>query len=343
MIVHVQLEFVFTLLWKPCPGSPGIRTQEDISKLRSSNDCIVALLDAASGGIAGASTGALSNAVARAPLAYSQLAHWNLYELGPRPAIRQIASATRLRGKVNVAALNEGLVQTTRRHSALRTRVVVSGGVPMQEISLTEHAILRMMICPSLPHARRKVEVQIRIEQLILEPIEITAGPLFEARLIKISDDEHVLIIVMEHMVSDASSMGILLREIFEIYVGIVAGVEVPLPAVPLQFAQYAVRQQRAQKSQVGRHGGYWNELIVSYQRPRFPSERNASSELGRGWGTVPVHIGTQMNAELRGWCREVEPPEPVRNSVFEAYHDEEESVCRRNPSHPQKRWLPLS
>ena len=70
----------------------------------------------------------------RAPLAFSQLAHWHLYRLAERPAIRQIASATRLRGRLDLEALQESIRVIVRRHDALRMRVVDLEGAPIQEL-----------------------------------------------------------------------------------------------------------------------------------------------------------------------------------------------------------------
>lgn len=282
----------------------GALTQEEIERLRISKSQIVSLLEKATDAeTAEPRLGPLPRRD-RAPLAFSQLAHWHLYQLSERRAIRQIASATRLRGRLDVDALQKSVAEIVRRHDALRARIVVLDGVPMQEIAGSGGYELRVDDLTALSERFREVEVKRLIEELILEPIDVAVGPLLGVRLLRLHDDEHVLILAMEHMISDAFSMGILLRDLFTAYTQALRGRAYSLPAISIQFAEYASRQRSTQRSWIEKHGTYWNEHLARCQRLRFPEDRSLQTASRLGWGTAPFQIGRSLKAELRDWCR---------------------------------------
>lgn len=282
----------------------GALTQEEIERLRVSRGQIVALLERATGAETAESRLAPRPRFDRAPLAFSQLAHWHLYRLSERRAIRQIASATRLHGRLNIDALQKSVAEIVHRHDALRTRIVVCDGIPIQEISESSDCEPTMDDLTALSESFREVQVKRQIEQLIVEPIDVSVGPLFGIRLLRLRDDEHVLIVAMEHMISDAFSMNILLRDFFTVYMQALKGRTFSLPAIPVQFADYAVWQRNAQKSWIEKHGAYWNECLTGCQRLRFPEDQRLQTATRLGWGTVSLQIGRNLKAELREWCR---------------------------------------
>lgn len=296
----------------------GALTQEEIERIRVSRGQIVALLEKAAAAETTEPKLEPLLRLDRAPLAFSQLAHWHLYRLSERRAIRQIASATRLRGRLNVDALQKSVAEIVRRHDALRTRIVVLDGVPTQEISKSGDCALRVDDLTGLSEILREAEILRLIEQHIMEPIDVAVGPLFGARLLRLRDDEHVLIMAMEHMISDMFSMNILLRDLFTAYMQAVKGRAFSLPAIPVQFPDYAIWQMNAQKLWIEKHGAHWNERLAACTLLRFPEDQSLQAATRLGWGTIPLQIGRSLKAELREWCR-------VRRttlvmSVFTAY-----------------------
>jgi hypothetical protein len=253
----------------------------------------------------------------RAPLGSSQLAHWHVYQLASRPAIRQIASATRIQGRLDIDALRRSLAEAIRRHDALRTRIIVVDGAPVQEILPPGGFELGMDDLTSLPEQWREREIQQRIHQQILEPIELAAGPLFEARLLRTSDDEHVLILVMEHIVSDAFSMSILLREVFEAYAQIVQGEALSLPKIEVQPADYAIAQRSWQTRWTETNGTHWRERLTECPRLTFPDETPPQTTES-GWGNVPVRIDARLKRAIDEYCRSQGTTLPM--TVFAAF-----------------------
>jgi len=282
----------------------GTLTQEEIERLKVLREQIVALMESATVSEAAEPRFERRPQADRAPLTFSQLAHWNVYQLGERCSLRQIASATRLRGRLNVDLLRKSFADIIRRHDSLRTRITVVDGVPTQEIAESDDFELRIDDLTTLSESLREVEVKRIIDKFILQPINVAVDPLLGSRLVRLRDDEHVLIVAMEHMISDASSMNILLRDLFTAYAQAVKGRAFSLPAMPVQFADYAVWQRNGLSSWLETHGTYWSNRLSGRQRVRFPADRGLSAGTRPGWGRIPVQIGMPLKAELRHWCR---------------------------------------
>jgi hypothetical protein len=282
----------------------GVLTQEDIESLKLYRDQIAALLKQFTDAENAEPKLERRSRLDRAPLAFSQLAHWNFYRLSERPAIRQIASATRLQGQLNVNALQKSIAEVVRRHDALRTRIVVIDGVPMQEVAESGGCELEVSDLTGLPEALLETEVKRLIESYILQPIDVAVDPLFGVRLLKLRDDEHVLIMTMEHIISDMFSMNILMRETFEAYMQALKARDFSLPEIPVQFADYAVCQRNTLASWMEKHGTHWNERLAGCQPLRFPGGKSSPPAINLGWGILPVRIGMELKKELSEWSR---------------------------------------
>jgi hypothetical protein len=281
----------------------GALTPKEMQLLKGSTRQIAALLERDAEGQG--STGAESHPAPHiCPLSFSQAAHWNLYELSGRRSLRQLASATRLQGRLNITALRMSLAEVVRHHEALRTRIVMCNGAPAQEILPTVDCELKVEDLTTLSERFQKVEINRIIEYLILKPIDVAVAPLFVVRLLRLCQDEHVLIVAMEHMISDAFSLGILLRDLFTAYIQAVKGNPISLPPVQVQFSDYAVWQRSAQTSWIEKHGKYWNERLKGFQRLRFPVDDFLPTSPCLGWGGVRLQIDESLKAELSQWCR---------------------------------------
>jgi hypothetical protein len=281
----------------------GALTQEDIEGLKLSRDQIVARLKKTTGTETSEPMLEPSRRIKRVPLAFSQLAHWHLHQLDERHAIRQVASATRLHGRINVKALRRGIAEVVRQHDALRTRIVVIDGIPMQEVAESVACELELCDLTGFSEGLRETEIQRLIESYILQPIDVAVDLLVGVRLLRIRDDEHVLIMAMEHMISDMFSMNILLRGVFAAYMHTLKDRDWSLPEIPFQFADYAVQQRNTHASWAKKHGTYWNDFLSGCQRLRFPNDKISPTTTEAGWGIVSVSIGIELKKELRLCC----------------------------------------
>jgi hypothetical protein len=282
----------------------GALTQEDIERLKLLRGQIVSLLEQSARAEGNAQTREPRTQFHRAPATFSQLTHWHLYQLRNRPAIRQIASATRLRGRLDVDALRRSAAQIVHRHDALRTQIVVYDGSPTQAIYESGNCELQVEDLASLPEDLRELAILRSIERLILEPIDLAEDPLLGVLLLRLRADENVLIVAMEHMISDAYSMDIFLRELFTAYIQASKACTFSLPAISVQFDDFAIWQKSTHTSWLEKHSGYWTEHLAGCQRLRFPGDKALSTATRSGWGAVTLHIGRDLKKELRDWCR---------------------------------------
>jgi hypothetical protein len=239
------------------------------------------------------------------PLAFSQLAHWNLYQLSERPSSGMVSYASRLYGKLNLTALQESVRQIVYRHDALRTRIVVSDGVAMQEVADSGNCEIKIDDLSTLTNSLSDAEVVRLVEQYIFAPINVIVDPLFRVHLLRFGDKDHVLLVLMEHLISDGVSMGILLRDMLTAYAQAAKGRAISLPPVPLQFADYALWQRNRHESWLEKHGVYWDQHLKGCGRTRFPETKVNSSKLLSGLGNVPFRIGKILKDRLYEWCRQ--------------------------------------
>lgn len=281
----------------------GALTQREAQKLRDFKRQIITLLDRTSPAVDIEPPIEPRVRHGRAPLAFSQLAHWNFYELQERRSIRIVASAMRLRGRLCIDSLEESLAEVVRRHEALRTRIISVGGTPVQEISESNECRLEVCNLTSAPQRFHEFEIQRQMEQLIMTPIDVAAGPMIGMRLLELGDDERVLLLAMEHMISDGTSLNILLRELLSGYIQITRGHPFCLPGIPLQFADYAVWQRNSLERMIERNRAYWDTLSRC-EPARFPPGGNTSAVTKFWWAAVPVKIDRALKAELHEWCR---------------------------------------
>jgi Condensation domain/TubC N-terminal docking domain len=287
------------LLYRATKGS---LTDEEIEVLRFHKDQIVSMLESAINVELGEPTASSWNRES-AVLSFSQEAHWRRYRLHSRPGAREIASATRMTGRLDVELFRSSVAEISCRHAGLRTRIVMCNGTPTQHISEAGDFEFEVQDLTALSYQAREIEVMRSIDELILRPIDVSVGPLWGVRLLRLSNEEHVLIVIMEHIISDNVSLQILLRDIFSAYAQLSRGVGISLPAIPIQFAEYAERQRKMFGSRA-RGDSYWTTRLSGCPRVRFPCDSDLLTNVQPGWGYVRVRMISLQRVSLSTWSR---------------------------------------
>ncbi|HVR09656.1 MAG TPA: amino acid adenylation domain-containing protein, partial [Thermoanaerobaculia bacterium] len=182
------------------------------------------------------------------PLSFAQERLWFLDRLLPGRAVYNMPVALAVRGGLKPARIDAVLSAVVRRHEALRTRFGEAGGQPAQLIDPPAPVRLPVAGLGALPAERRGAEA-LRLAQATARlPFDLTRGPLLRGAILAgsgRSPGEHVLLLDMHHIVSDGWSVGVMIREIRELYQAVLAGVPDPLPALPIQYGDFAVWQRR--------------------------------------------------------------------------------------------------
>jgi amino acid adenylation domain-containing protein len=248
------------------------------------------------------------------PLTYSQLSHWYALDLAKKRFMRQIVSATRLRGTLDLEALRESIAAVIRRQEALRTRIEVVDGMPQQRIVEWDDFVLEVDELPAaINDSQRDEEVEQWIVRHVAELIDVTKDPLFSIRVLKECDKQHLLLIMVQHLITDGASTGIMVREIMAAYDQLSKGLQISLPEIPIQFPDYALWQR--ERSWIVKRAEYWERRLAGYHRVRMP--RSESPGLA-GVATVKVRIHRDLMSALTAQARRQRTTVVI--SVFAAY-----------------------
>ena len=217
---------------------------------------------------------------------------------------RSVPTATRIYGRLNVDTLRRSLDEVVRRHEALRTRIVMIDGSPVQEIDEEWGFELGIIDLTAAEPEIKEAEAKRLVEELVNENIDVAVGPLFAARLLELSDQTHVLVVAMEHTISDGFSLEILSRDIWTLYWQSLRGLPLSLPTVAIQLGDYAVWQQKTSRWWTDKHGTYWKERLADATRVRFPSDRDVEGVSRFRSKNTPIQFGMALTSKLRELAR---------------------------------------
>jgi hypothetical protein len=200
----------------------------------------------------------------QAPLTFVQRWWWKRTEIGDSVAdCRVIQMTLRLLGQLNVESLHRSLEALRERHEPLRTRIVTALGTQFQVVDAPDSSNLEFI---QLGNASRTsaYEVAKRLAgEFIYQPIDFAVSQMFGARIIQVADNDHVLILAWCHHIVDQISVTVLMRELRAFYAAFTHRREPVLPRSELQFADYAVWQERTSPAWEARHAAYWRTHLV--------------------------------------------------------------------------------
>ncbi|MCY1023457.1 non-ribosomal peptide synthetase [Pyxidicoccus sp. MSG2] len=242
----------------------------------------------------------------RLPLSYAQERLWLLEQIESLGAAYNIAGAVRFVGALDGQAFASTLAEIVRRHEALRTRFAADDETIEQIIDPPGRFALERIDLSALPAAARKEEAQRTIHAAVGKRFDLAKGALFHAVLLRLAPEEHIVVVVMHHIVSDGWSLGVLIRELGALYTAYAQGRESPLPELPVQYADYALWQRGwLQGESLEKQVTYWKQrlagapaaldLPLDHPRPPVQSFRGASVSFA-----LPKALTGQLQALAR-------------------------------------------
>ena len=197
------------------------------------------------------------------PLSFAQQRMWFLDQLEPNSPFYNLPAAACLLGQLDVDALERSLLEIVRRHEALRTTFAEAEGRPLQVIAEEPSLTLSVIDLEALPEADREAEVCRLAAEEGQIPFKLSVGPLLRTKLLRVRDQEHVLLMTIHHIVSDGWSTGVLVRELSVLYGAFLSQSPSPLPELPIQYADYAVWQRRWLEGEVMETQlAYWKQQL---------------------------------------------------------------------------------
>ncbi|HHM7726491.1 TPA: pyoverdine non-ribosomal peptide synthetase PvdD [Pseudomonas aeruginosa] len=216
-------------------------------------------------------------------LSFAQERQWFLWQLEPESAAYHIPSALRLRGRLDVDALQRSFDSLVARHETLRTRFRLEGGRSYQQV--------QPAVSVSIEREPFGEEGLIeRIQAIVVQPFDLERGPLLRVNLLQLAEDDHVLVLVQHHIVSDGWSMQVMVEELVQLYAAYSQGLDVVLPALPIQYADYALWQRSwMEAGEKERQLAYWTGLLggeqpvleLPFDRPRPARQSHRGAQLG--------------------------------------------------------------
>ena len=245
---------------------------------------------------------------ASVPLSFAQQRLWFLDRLAPGSVAYNLPRGLRLGGGVDPAALAASFSEIVRRHESLRTTFVEAEGRlgPVQVVAPPAPLSLPLVDLAGLPPAEREREGWYVGRQESRRPFDLARGPLLRTLLVRLAPDDHLLSVVMHHIVADGWSIGVFVGEMEAVYPAFRAGLPSPLPELPIQYADFAL-WQRGQLERGAFDGqiDYWRrqlaaapeDLDLPYDRPRpaFESFRN---------GILPFAVPPRLASDLGALSR---------------------------------------
>jgi hypothetical protein len=197
------------------------------------------------------------------PLSFAQQRLWFLAQMKGGSAAYHVPMNLKLKGDLDRAALRHALDRIVERHEALRTSFIFVDGEPRQRIAAAGESGFLLLEQDVRGHLEAEGELERLMEEEAGAAFDLEKGPVIRGRLIRLSDDEHALLITMHHIASDGWSMGVLGEELSVLYRAFVRGEGDPLPEPAIQYADYAVWQRQWMEGEIlQRQGAYWKTVL---------------------------------------------------------------------------------
>lgn len=194
----------------------------------------------------------------------------------PGNPVYNLHFSRRIEGPLDVNSLERSFTEIARRHEALRTHFAMADGQPVQVVTAPGPVCLLTVDLTSLAAPEKEEEVYKNAVDEARYQFDLSRGPLFRCRLLRLSDNEHVLLLTMRHIIGDAWSLGVLVKEVAILYEAFSAGKPSPLPDLPIQYADYAAWQRNWLQGKVLEDQlVYWKRALGDDLQPlNLPTER---------------------------------------------------------------------
>src|SRR5215217_2743367 len=233
------------------------------------------------------------------PLSFAQHRLWFLGKLDVGGYSYNLPFVVRLRGALNLKALEHALAAVVRRHEALRTTFEEVEGEPVQRIA--SDVTVHLSVVEASDDAVRG-----QVETLARQSFDLGQGPLLRVTLLKLGEQEHVLVLVLHHIVADGWSMGVLTKELEALYTAHVKGAQATLPELPVQYADYAVWQREWLKGEVLEEQLSWwrARLAGAPEVLEVPTDRPRPAVQGYRGASVAVKLSAELSEKLKRLSR---------------------------------------
>lgn len=208
------------------------------------------------------------------PLSYSQERMWFVHQLQPDSSAYNLPLGVLLSGRLDVAALEQSFQELMRRQASLRTTFIQVEGEPRQLVSPPTSLRLPRVDLRHLPPDERRQEAIRLAKAEGRQPFDISQGELLRVLLLQLADEEHILIINMQHAIADAWSYGVMARELTQLYEAFATGTPVHLPDPCIQYTDFAYWQRKwLQGEYLQDQLSYWRQQLADVPILELPTD----------------------------------------------------------------------
>jgi amino acid adenylation domain-containing protein len=236
------------------------------------------------------------------PLSRAQERLWFLSQFEAMTSCYHIGTAFRVWGSLDVRALDRSLAALVQRHESLRTRFSATGGMPEQIIDPYLKCPLAFEDLSEVREVDREALVSRRLEEIARKPFDINVGPLFRPIVLRLSPSEYIFGMVLHHIVGDAWSVDVIIRELGLLYSAELEQRPSGLGALPIQYADYALWQREClRESTLEKQLMYWkarlNEAPLTLA---LPTDRQRSTAENFEGAVIRFTLSEDLSSSLR-------------------------------------------
>jgi len=245
--------------------------------------------------------------VGELPLSFAQQRLWFIDQLEPGSAFYNVPAAVRLKGSLNKEALEQTLTEVIRRHEVLRTRFGTVGGRAVQVIEAAAPVQLEVEELSELEVAEREARVRELAQEEAATPFDLSRGPLLRVKLVRLDEQDHVVLLTLHHIVMDGWSLGIFIREIATLYEAFIEGKPSPLPELAIQYADFALWQRAYLQGEVlEQQLKYWHEQLAGAETVlKLPTDKPRPAIYSYRGATHKFILPEAVTAPLRKLSQE--------------------------------------
>jgi amino acid adenylation domain-containing protein len=228
---------------------------------------------------------------ARDGLSHAQLRMWFLWQLDPQSPAYNLPMSVALNGPLQLPVLEQAFSALVARHESLRTTFGQEGDRVFQKVADAAPVTIELADLSALPAQARWEQARLAMHEQSAQAFDLQHGPLFTLRVLRLAEQEHLLLLNLHHMITDGWSMNVLIDEWLQAYDSLIAGQPLPFTPLTVHYRDYAVWQRSwLEAGEQQRQLDYWRahlgddhpvlELPTDRPRPALPSHEGARLEI---------------------------------------------------------------
>ncbi|OUS31221.1 hypothetical protein A9Q99_04280 [Gammaproteobacteria bacterium 45_16_T64] len=245
----------------------------------------------------------------REVLSFAQHRLWFIDQLNQGSSEYNMPTAMRLKGPLQSAVLDSVFAEIVRRHEVLRTNFGADDGEPTLIVHESTPWKTNIVDLSHVGDLQREDEIRTHVDQDANSPFTMADDRLITSKLLRLADDDHVLLLNMHHIISDGWSIGVLVQEIKALYEAFIVGKPSPLPELEIQYSDYSVWQRNwLQGKALENLQKYWLETLGDAPDVlRIPTDRPRPKVQTFNGAHFPLELGQGLTGKLNAFCEQQE------------------------------------